>query len=251
MKQTPLISAFGLGALAVLAFGTTLEAHAQSLIGVNFTTATSGTPDPQNWNRYSQGDGVLSNLQDENGNATGVAMNITGNVGGNPTTLLYLSTSTLAGDATPQYDYDLSGMTGYGFRASGEFTMEIRGLIPNFDYEYWFVAYRGGATIDNIVQVSNGDTLNDFSFNQFITSTDNNGRFLVNTVNANNTMHWNDLFFTTTSSSAGTITYNFAGDTQTTVIGAFAIRAVPEPATMAGLGAGLLFLLRRRKATKA
>lgn len=236
--------------MASLAFLAPSSALAEPLIGVNFTTPTSGTADPQNWNRYSQGDGVLSNLQDENGNTTGVAMNIFGNVGGTPTTLLYLNTSTLATDATPQYDYDLSGMTGYGFRASGEFTMELRGLIPNFDYEYWFVGYRGGATIDNIVRVSDGDTIDAFEFNQFISSTDNDGRFVVNTVNANDTMHWNDLFFTTTSSSAGIITFNFFGDTQTTVIGAFAIRAVPEPATMAGLGAGLLFLLRRRKAKK-
>ncbi len=201
-----------------------------NLIGFNFTTAASSTPDPQNWNRISAADGSIGNVFDDTGAATSVGIQW----GGNPPSLgfVYLGTSTVASDAVPQHSYDLSGMSGYAFRSNGDFFVEITGLNPNTPYEYWFVAYRATSAIDNDVSVSNGDTINATTFKQFITSGDNNGRFIVNSTPANNTLVWDDLSFETFSSSSGTIRFNFVGDTQTTVaVGALAIRSAvpPEP----------------------
>ena len=61
-----------------------------------------------------------------------------------------------------------------------------------------------------------------------IQTTPNDGRFVVNEVNADNTMQWNTLANSTTSSSTGTITFHGAPEpaTGTVVIGALAIREV-------------------------
>lgn len=228
----------------VLSAAVERQACANNLIGVNFTTATATIPDPQNWNRYSQLSGALSNLIDDTGAPTGVTFAATPTVGDG---FLYLSSSTLAPDATPQFDYDLSGMVGYGFRAGGAFRLEFRGLQPNTPYEYWVVGYRAGGAIDNSVMVSNGDTLGAVSFDQFILFADNDGRFLVNTSVSADTDNFNDYAFVTNSSSTGILTIDLAGVSQTTVLGALAIRMVPEPSF--GLGIMLLSLvpaLRRR-----
>ena len=241
MRKMPLMLATA--TLTAISFAGVASAS-DNLIGFNFTTAASGTPDPQNWNRVSAADGTLSNVMDETGATTNVSITWGGGASGG---FVYLSTATLAGDATPQYTYDLSGMTGYGFRSNGEFFIDIAGLNPNTPYEYWFVAYRGGSNIDNIVNVSDGNINNAFTFNQFILSTDNDGRFVVNTTNANSSMQWNDLSFTTMSSGNGTIRFEWAGDTQTTVIGAMAIRVIPTPAGLAILALAPFAVTRRRR----
>jgi serine protease AprX len=193
-----------------------------ALIGFNFTTAAAGAPDPQNWTRISDGTGSLSNAPDDTGTATDVGIEW-----GGVTTdgFVYLGTATLGAGAVPQHDYDLSGMTGYGFRAGGDFFIELSGLQPNTDYEYWFVAYRATSAIDNVVNVSDGDDLEAFQFNQIISAGDNDGRFVINDLVGDDTQEWNDLSFVTRSSSAGTIEFRWQGDTQTTVIGALAIRS--------------------------
>ncbi|MCC5821851.1 MAG: hypothetical protein LAT64_01030 [Phycisphaerales bacterium] len=226
------------------AMAMTASASQFDLIGVNFTTAASTTPDPQNWTRISTPDGAFNNLQNENGNTTDVGVSWGGGASGG---FVFLGTSTLAADATPQYDYDLSGMTGYGFRSNGEFFLSFDGLQANALYEFWFVAYRGGTTIDNLINVSDGDTIDAFSFTQQITSGDNDGRFLVNSTNANSSMHWNDLSMMTNSSSNGTLTFNWALQTQTPVVGAVAIRLVPSPGTAALLGLTGMVAMRRRR----
>lgn len=233
-----------IAALVVCTIGfSATAASANNLIGLNFTTAASGTPDPQNWNRVSAPDGVLSNLTDETGAVTGVSAAFGGGATGG---FVYLSTATLAADAVPQYMYDLSGMTGYGFRSNGEFFTEFRGLSPNTPYEYWFVAYRSTSAIENLVRVSEGDVADAIQFNQSITGAANNGRFIVNTMNASSADQWNDLSRSTTSSSGGTIRFNWAGVAQTTVVGAIAIREVPEPSMLTALVAAPLLLIRRR-----
>lgn len=229
---------------AVLGVAVTASA---SLIGFNFTTAASSTPDPQNWNRVSSAAGTLTNVMNDQGAASGVDITWGGGATGG---FVYLGSTTLAADATPQFDYDLSGMTGYALRSNGEFFIELSGLAASTEYEYWFVGYRAGSAIQNVVDVSDGDSLNAFTFTQSITSTANNGRFLVNTTNANNSMHWDDLSFTTTSSSQGTIRFDWHGDGQTTVIGALAIRpigAVPGPGAILLLAFAPLVGGRRRR----
>lgn len=233
-----IVSAFALGAVSLTA------SASNNLIGFNFTTAAAGTPDPQNWNRISAADGTLNNAMDDTGAATNVNFSWGGGATGG---FVFLSTSTLAADATPQHDYDLSGMTGYGFRSNGEFFMNVSGLDANTPYEYWFVGYRGGSNIDNLVRVSDGDTIDAFSFSQNIALADNDGRFLVNDTNANSSMNWNDLSFVTNSSSSGEITINWSVQSQTPVIGAFALRVVPTPGAGAVLAIGALGLTRRRR----
>jgi hypothetical protein len=198
-----------------------LRGESNPLVGFNFTTAGAAAPDPQNWTRISSADGVLIDVPDDTGEPTdiGIAWG-----GVTPDGLLFLGTSTLAPDAVPQHDYDLSGMTGYGFRAGGELFIELTGLSPNADYEYWFVAYRGASNIDNVVRVSDGNVIDAFEFNQFILSTDNDGHFVINDLKSSDQQNWNDLSFATRSSSDGEITFHWQGDTQTTVIGALAIR---------------------------
>lgn len=236
----------GLGIILFLVSLTSVpNLNAQSLIGLNFTTPDSVNADPQNWNRVSITNGAINNLIDDSGAVTGVGMDI----GGSPNGPLFLSTDTLASDAVPQHSYDLAGMTGYGFRAQSQLFVEFTGLLPNTPYEYWFVGYRAGGAIDNNVSVSDGDILDAFSFNQFITFADNDGRFIINTTVSADSQQWNDLAFVTNSSSAGTLRFNFAGNTQTTVIGALAIRQIPEPASgLLFLMIGSITLLRRSKA---
>lgn len=214
----------------------------QNLIGFNFTTAASGVPDPQNWNRLSAAAGTVPNVLDDTGAVTNVSVTYGGGATGG---FVYLATNTLAPDAVPQYDYSLAGMTGYGFRSNGEFFIRLSGLAPNAPYEYWFVAYRATAAISNQVSVSNGDIINATVFMQSLSP--NNGRFVVNTTNANDTMHFNDLSLTTMSSSTGEITFNWIGVGQTVVIGALAVRLVPTPSALALLGLGALVALRRRR----
>ncbi len=191
------------------------------VIGFNFTTSGSGTADPQNWTRIATADGTIDNVPDDTGEPTDVSLSW-----GGVTTdgFIFLGTDTLAGDAVPQHDYDLSGMTGYGFRSDGDFFIEVDGLQPNTEYEYWMVAYRASTDIDNVVKVSDGDEIDAFEFNQFLSSGDNDGRFVINDLVSSDEQIWNELSFTTQSSSNGTITIHWQGDTQTTVIGAFAIR---------------------------
>ncbi|TVQ31949.1 MAG: hypothetical protein EA376_08155 [Phycisphaeraceae bacterium] len=212
-------------------------------MGFNLTTAGNTTPDPQNWNRISTTTGALMNVMDETGAPSG--FNISW--GGTPTGPLFLGTSTLAPDATPQYDYDLSGMTGYGFRAGSELTFNLSGLNPDTPYEYWIVAYRGGGFIDTTASISDGDSLDATTFNQFLAFDDNDGRFVVNTAASSDSQNWNDLSFITNSSSNGTLTININGVSQITVLGAFAIREIPTPGTAAVLIAPLLLGARRRR----
>lgn len=223
----------------------TANASQFDLIGVNFSTAASTVPDPQNWTRISTADGSFNNLQNENGNATNVGVSWGGGATGG---FVFLGTSSpLAADATPQYDYDLSGMTGYGFRSNGEFFLTFDGLEANAQYEFWFVGYRGGSNIDNLIHVSDGDTIDAFNFSQQIALADNDGRFIVNSTIANSSMHWNDLSMMTNSSSNGTLTFNWALQTQTPVVGAVAIRLVPSPGTAALLGLTGMVAMRRRR----
>ncbi|TVS03930.1 MAG: DUF11 domain-containing protein, partial [Phycisphaerales bacterium] len=219
------------GAVLAAAAGTTLATD--NLIGFNWTTAASTTPDPQNWNRISSADGTLSNVFDDTGVSTPVGINFGGGASGG---FVYLSTATLDPDAVPQHSYDLSGMSGYGFRSGGEFFVEITGLDANTPYEYWFVAYRTTSVIDQAVSVSDGDTINAFTFPQAKPS--GTARFVINDQVSNDTQVWDDLAFETTSSSTGTITFNWEGLTQTTVIGALAVRRAvpPEPFDVRILG---------------
>ncbi len=192
------------------------------LIGFNFTTAASATPDPQNWNRISAVEGTLENVPDDTGAASGVNFSWGGVGSLGP---LFLATATLAPDAVPQYDYDLSGMTGYGFRSGGRFFIELTGLQPSTPYEFWLVAYRVAGNIDNIVEVSDGDELAAFSFKQTITGADNDGRFVINDLPSSSDQNWNELSFETRSGSDGSLRIEWEGDTDTTVVvGAFAIR---------------------------
>ena len=221
--QTVSVANLGTGVLNWSIDDGSLRGESNPLIGFNFTTAASATADPQNWTRISTADGTLVNVPDDTGEATEVGI-----AWGGVTTagFVFLGTSTLAGDAVPQYDYDLAGMTGYGFRSDGDFFIELSGLVPSAAYEYWFVAYRGASAIDNIVRVSEGDVINAIEFSQFLTAGDNNGRFVINDLVGSNSQDWNDLAFATTSSSAGEIRFNWQGGTQTTVIGALAVRAM-------------------------
>lgn len=231
------------GALAVATASATASDF--DLIGLNFTTSAAAIPDPMNWTRISAGDGVINNLQNENGNITNANVSWGANSG---SSLLFLSTSTpLAPDATPQYDYDLSGMTGYGFRAGGDLFVEFSGLESNQPYEFWFVAYRGGGAIDNLFRVSDGDTLDAFSVAQQVAFADNDGRFFVNSTIADSSMQWNDLAMVTNSSSTGTVRFNWAAQSQTPVIGALAIRLVPSPGAVSVLGLTALIAFRRRR----
>jgi hypothetical protein len=239
MSQThAVICAVGAVALA------TAAATATDLIGLNFTTSTAAAPDPMNWTRISAADGTINNLQNENGSITNANVSWGANSGSGP---LFLSTATLAPDATPQYNYDLSGMTGYGFRAGGDLFVEFSGLESNQPYEFWFVAYRGGGNIDNLFRVSDGDTIDAFSVAQQIAFADNDGRFLVNSTNASSSMQWDDLSLVTNSSSTGTIRFNWAAQQQTPVIGALAIRLVPSPGAASVLGLTALIAFRRRR----
>jgi hypothetical protein len=200
----------------------TVRDESAPLIGFNFTTSGSATSDPQGWTRIGDASGSLVGVPDDTGESTDVGISW-----GGVTTdgFLFLSTSTLAGDAVPQHHYDLSGMTGYGFRSGGDFFIEVDGLQPNAAYEYWFVAYRGASNIDNIVKVSDGDEIDAFEFNQFLASGDNDGHFVINELRSSDEQVWDELSFITHASSDGTITIHWEGDTQTTVIGAFAIRS--------------------------
>ncbi len=226
-----LTRAVAAGAVLAAAAGTTLATD--NLIGFNWTTSSSTTPDPLNWNRISSADGTLFNVLDDTGVSTPVGINFGGGASGG---FVYLSTSTLDADAVPQHSYDLSGMTGYGFRSNGEFFVEITGLDANTPYEYWFVAYRTTSAIDQAVSVSDGDTINAFTFPQSKPS--GTARFVINDQLSNDTQVWDDLSFETTSSSTGTITFNWEGVTQTTVIGALAVRRAvpPEPFDVRILG---------------
>ncbi|TVQ65115.1 MAG: hypothetical protein EA379_00395 [Phycisphaerales bacterium] len=231
-------------AVGALAFVAGPASATTNLIGFNFTTAAATTPDPQNWNRVSFENGVLSNAIDDTGAVTGVNLSVSGTpLGG----LLYLSTSTLAPNATPQHSYDLSGMVGYGFRAGESLSVTLSGLKANDPYEFWFVAYRGGGAIDNLVRVSNGDVMDAFNVAQQVAFADNDGRFLVNSTLSSDTQQWNDLSLITNASSNGTITFNWAAQTQTPVIGALAIRWVPAPGPVALLAMGGLVAMRRRR----
>lgn len=191
------------------------------LIGFNFTTSGSATDDPQNWNRISDAEGVLEDVMDDTGTPTGVDI-----TWGGVTTdgFVFLGTDNVADDAVPQYDYDLSGMSGYGFRSDGDFFIELSGLAPNAQYEYWFVAYRSVSAIANAVTVSDGDDLEAIQFDQLISSADNDGRFVINDLISNDDQDWAEISFETTSSSDGTINFRWEGDGQTTVIGALAVR---------------------------
>ncbi|TVQ64930.1 MAG: PEP-CTERM sorting domain-containing protein [Phycisphaerales bacterium] len=232
-------------AAGALLFATSGAANAtHRLIGFDFTTAADANPSPQNWNRVSAPDGTIFNAIDETGATTNVNFNYGGGATGG---FVYLSTATLAPNATPQYDYSLSGMTGYGFRTNGEFFINITGLKANDPYEFWFVAYRGSTNIDNLIRVSNGDVIDAFNVSQQITSTANDGRFIVNSTIADNTMHWNDLSMITNASSTGEITFNWSPQSQTPVIGAIAIRWVPAPGSVALLAMGGLVAMRRRR----
>ncbi len=195
-----------------------------SLIGFNFTVSSASTPDPQGWQRIGELEGLLDEVYDDTGALTGIHFEWGGvdPSGG----LLYLSLGALAADAVPMYDYDLSGMTGYGFRSDGRFFMELSNLQPNSDYEYWMVAYRGDADFDNRVEVSDGDDINAFEFNQTITEDQQNGgRFVINEAISDDTQDFNDLSYVARSSSGGTIRIEWEGDTDlSAVIGAFAIR---------------------------
>jgi hypothetical protein len=231
-------------AVAVSFSMTDVASGSINLVGLDFSTA--GDPNiPMNWNRVSAAQGTISNLMDETGATTNVGVNFGGGPSGG---FVYLSTSTLAPDAVPQYDYDLSGMTGYGFRSDGEFFVEFTGLNPNSAYEFWFVGYRATIAIQNVVTVTDGDA-NDFTFVQSLSADDNDGRFMVNTINANNTMQWNDLSLVTMSDSDGMIRFDWFGDGQTTVIGALAIRAVavPAPGALAMLVLAPIALGSRRR----
>lgn len=232
----------------LMAFWVVSPAAAQNLIGLNFTTAGAAAPDPQNWTRISTPNGVLSNLPDETGASTSVGVSFGGLGPGDPNGFVYLGTATLAPDAVPQYSYDLSGMTGYGFRSNGEFFVEFDGLVPGALYEYWFVAYRGSTTIDQTVFVSKGDVLAAESFDQFITAGDNDGRFVINETVSSNMQQFNDLSQITSANSNGNIRFEWAFTAQTPVIGALAIRFVPEPTDLAGVAmAGLAVLGYRRR----
>lgn len=242
--QLSRVSLAALCAAAALSVATGASAQDFNLIGFNFTTSGSATPDPQNWNRISAPDGTVSNVMNDTGASTNVSITWGGGPSGG---FVYLSTSTLAADAVPQHGYDLSGMTGYGFRSDGEFFITLSGLEANMPYEYWFVAYRGGSTIDNIVNVSDGDVIDATTFNQFITSTANNGRFVINTEISSDTQVWDNLSFTTMSSSNGEITFNWTGDTQTTVIGALAVRLIPAPGAAIVFALAPLAMGRRRR----
>src|SRR5690606_12879448 len=123
----------------------------------------------------------LANVMDDQGIVTPVGIEWSGGVSGNG--FLFLATSTLAANAVPQHAYDLSGMTGYGYRsASAEFTVQLTGLNPDTEYQYWFVGYRSTSAIENSIQVSEGDVLNAISFQQVATSAQNDGRFYINDV---------------------------------------------------------------------
>jgi hypothetical protein len=227
MTQTRAVI-FAAGALALATASTT----ATDLIGLNFSTSGAATPDPMNWTRISAADGSINNLQDENGIATNVNISWGANTG---LGFVYLGTSSpLAADATPQYDYDLSGMTGYSFRSNADFFVEFSGLEPNEPYEFWFVAYRGGSNIDNLILVSDGDTVDASSFTQQIALANNDGRFIVNSTIADSSLQWNDLSLVTNSSSNGTIRFNWTVQSQTPVLAALAIRPASDPAPCVG-----------------
>ena len=231
-------------AFAVVAFVAPCASATTNLVGFDFTTAGDANPSPQNWNRISAANGTFLNNIDDTGASTGVSLTLGGTpLGG----LLYLSTSTLAPDATPQHSYNLSGMTGYGFRAGESLSITLGGLMANTPYEFWFVAYRGGGAIDNLVRVSNGDTMDAFNVVQQVAFADNDGRFLVNSTLSSNTQQWNDLSLITNSSSNGTITFNWDQQSQTPVIGALAIRVIPAPGGAALLALGGLVAARRRR----
>lgn len=243
MRSTSKV-AVGLAAAGLMAVAGSAMAT-ENLVGLNFSTAGAAKPDPQNWTRISSADGSQGNLMDDTGASTDVGVSWGPVTGGG---FVYLGTDNVAADAVPQHDYDLGGMSGYGFRSDGNFFVEFSGLKPNEDYFYWFVGYRSVSAIDNVVNVSDGDTPNATQFRQSISSTDNDGRFLVNDVNANDSMQWSDLSFVTESSSQGTLRFEWEGDTQTTVVGAVAVQLVPAPGSMALLGlAGLAACRRRRR----
>lgn len=193
----------------------------EPLIGFNFTTSGAAAPDPQNWTRISAIDGFIENVPDDTGEPTDINFQWGGVSTAGP---LYLGTATLGVNAVPQHAYDLSGMTGYGFRSNGDFFIELTGLQPNAAYEYWMVAYRATSGIDNVVTVSEGSDPSGIQFTQFLAAGDNDGRFVINETNATGDMIWDEMSFITEADSDGTIRITWEGDTQTTVIGAFAIR---------------------------
>jgi hypothetical protein len=196
-----------------------------NLIGFNFTTTSAPVTDVPNWNRITGPTvGSFSNALDDTGAPTTVGL-AWGMLGAHSA---FLYNASVAANATPQHTYDLMGMRGYTYRLSAEpMTMVLSGLTPGATYEYWFVAYRASLAMANIVRVSSGDTLNVITFPQMLPSTANDYRFLINEVNADNTMQFNDLALSTVASSSGTITFNWqATGSEATTIGALAIREV-------------------------
>lgn len=218
------IAVFGLtGSLA----GVVAGEPPPPLVGFNFTTAASTTPDPQNWTRISAADGHLSTVQNDQGEVTPVGITWGGGTSGG---FVYLATSTLATDAVPQYAYDLSGMTGYGFRINGgELFISLSGLEPDTEYDYWFVAYRGATEIENVVTVSEGNVSDAFEFRQSIATAVNDGRFVINDTISHNSQHFLELAFRSRSSDSGTLEFNWFGDGATTVIAALALREAVAP----------------------
>jgi hypothetical protein len=232
--------------LATLALASTFAftacAGAQALIGFDVDEITGVAQ--ANFNLLtkptSTSPGVVNNALNENGVPTGVSMTLSG-------TGLDL-VGTAAAGSVPMYDYSLADLGGYSFTSALQ-TIDITGLAPSTEYEFWMIGFRPSA-YNNRVNYSNGDILN---AGTFFVAAPTGGQLTFNSHLGSSAEDFKDYGLVTMSSSLGTLQVTVqgrnAGDTAngTGAIGGFAIRGViPEPGSLALAGLGALTLIRRR-----
>jgi len=204
---------------------------AAPLVGIDMVPDAS----PLNWNNMPASVAALSNLINEQGDATTISFTIDSVDGGqvasaDPTTI-------------PLHPNSLENIASYNL-GSATITGTYRGLDPGQDYFVWVFGMRINNPFANIVSVTGaGPTIN---FTQY----GNVGELWVNGERGDNTRDLASFAVIQTADQNGSIQFTVDFDIAVAdrgVIAGVAIQAIPEPTSTMLLGlAGVLGLYLRR-----
>jgi hypothetical protein len=215
-------------------------AMSSSALATIIGTDYGGGNVPTNWNSYAGGGNqFLENLINENGDATGVDLDIFTTGGGMSDFDATINIGTI-----PQHTTDLTGLDNYVFEGGGSvFTATYSDLEPGVEYYVWAFGLRA-FDYDNVVTIRGGGP--DIEFRQ--QSGPNN--LYVNDQLGSSSMDLYDYALIQTADSAGQIqiitVLGPSGTGAAFASGGSAIELVPAPSALALLGlAG--FATRRRR----
>ena len=109
------------------------------LIGIDFDVLSASPPSPNNWTTAGLADRSLTNLIDENGDATGVSLQIVGTTQG-------AANGVFDPPDVPSHDNSLAGLGGSVGSSVGPVTYTYSGLKPGIEYEVFVFGGVGNNT---------------------------------------------------------------------------------------------------------